>query len=568
MTDRGWWRGAVIYQIYPRSFFDGNGDGVGDLAGIAGKLDHVARLGVDAVWLSPFFVSPMKDFGYDVADYKAIDPVFGTLADFDRLVRRAHELGLKVLIDQVWSHSSDRHPWFLESRASREGARADWYVWADPKPDGTPPNNWLSVFGGSAWSWEPRRRQYYLHHFLASQPQLNLRNPAVAETILEVGAFWLERGVDGFRLDAIDFLMHDESLRDNPPRPPADGLVPAKPFGLQHHHHDMLQPEIVPLLGRIRGLMDRYPGTTTLAEVSSQDGAFERVARYTAGETGLHMAYTLRPLRGAFDRATLLGMLEDAAALGRDGAEEGGAAGGWACWSFSNHDVERAVSRWNPKRGLAPPDPAFARMLMALLLSLRGSVCVYQGEELGLTEAELRFEDLRDPFGITYWPEFRGRDGSRTPLPWRARARHAGFTEASSAWLPVPPEHHALAVDVQEEDAASLLHAWRRFLAWRKTQPTLLRGSLRPLGLPEPLLGFERTLGAEWITVVFNLSDAPVRLDLGACGDVRPLAGHGFEVECSAGAALLPPYGVLFAGGGVAETARDRVLADFQPAER
>ncbi|HEY8872862.1 MAG TPA: alpha-amylase family glycosyl hydrolase [Stellaceae bacterium] len=233
-----WWRGAVIYQIYPRSFFDSNDDGVGDLNGIARQLDYIAELGVDAIWIAPFFVSPMQDFGYDVSDYCAVDPVFGTLGDFDRLVARAHALGLKVLIDQIWSHTSDRHPWFLESRASRDCPRADWYVWANPRPDGTPPNNWLSVFGGPAWRWEPRRRQYHLHHFVPQQPQLNLRNDAVVAALLLVGRFWLDRGVDGFRLDAVDFLLHDPGLRDNPPNPPEDGVIPAKLFGLQQHRHE------------------------------------------------------------------------------------------------------------------------------------------------------------------------------------------------------------------------------------------------------------------------------------------------------------------------------------------
>ncbi len=268
MSRAEWWRGAVIYQIYPRSFFDSNADGIGDLPGVATKLDHVASLGVDAIWLGPFFASPQKDFGYDVAHHTEVDPVFGTLEDFDKLVRRAHTLGLKVLIDQVWTHTSDQHPWFTESRADRRNERADWYIWADPAPDGTPPNNWLSVFGGSAWTWDPRRRQYYLHNFLTHQPKLNLRNPAVMAALLASGEFWLQRGVDGFRLDAIDFLLQDPHLRSNPAVPrPAE--TPVKPFGLQYHVHDMLQPDASALMAQIRALTDRYPGAATLAEVSS-----------------------------------------------------------------------------------------------------------------------------------------------------------------------------------------------------------------------------------------------------------------------------------------------------------
>jgi alpha-glucosidase len=546
MMDREWWRGAVIYQIYPRSFFDSNGDGIGDLPGITEKLEYIAGLGVDAIWLSPFFTSPQKDFGYDIADYKAVDPIFGTLGDFDRLLAHAHRLGLRVLTDQVWSHTSNEHPWFVASRASRDGKMADWYVWADPKPDGTPPNNWLSVFGGSAWSWEPRRRQYYLHHFLSSQPQLNLRNPAVVDALMETGEFWLKRGVDGFRLDAVDFLMHDEKLRDNPAKPAPNGVIPAKPFGLQHHVYDMLQPEISDFLGRIRELTDRYPGSTALAEVSSQDGAFGRVSAYSSGDRPIHMAYTLRPLRGSFDLASLRATLDEVAQLDE----------GWICWSFSNHDVERSVTRWNPKRGEAEPDPAFARLLMSVLLTMRGSVCVYQGEELGLTEAALDVDALKDPFGITYYPEFRGRDGSRTPLPWRAGAENAGFSAADKPWLPVPHDHHLLAVDVQERAPASTLNAWKRFLGWRKAHPALVRGKIVPVRLPDPFLGFERVLGDERILVVFNLSDQPARLALEPFGAARPLSGHGFGAALQRGAAMLPPYGAFFAALEAATVAR------------
>ncbi len=525
----------MIYQIYPRSFQDSDGDGVGDLPGVTARLDHVARLGVDAIWLCPFFTSPMRDFGYDVADHVAVDPVFGTLADFNALVARAHALGLKVLIDQVWSHSSNQHAWFVESRASRDNPKADWYVWADPSPDGTPPNNWLSVFGGSAWTWEPRRRQYYLHHFLSHQPQFNFRNPEAVEAILETGRFWLRRGVDGFRLDAIDFLMHDAALRNNRPAPPSDGATPAKLFALQHHEHDMLQRDAMDAITRIRGLMDEFPGTTTLAEVSSQPGAFERVIGYTAGPRHLHMAYTLRPLRGGFDVPTLRGMLRDCAAAGTDG---------WICWSFSNHDVERAVSRWNPRRGEAPTDPRFARLLMAMQLSLRGSVCLYQGEELGLPDAEIAFEDMRDPFGIAYWPEFRGRDGSRTPMPWHHETAHGGFTAGDTPWLPVPDSHRVLAVSAQEEDPGAILHAWRDFLAFRRQHPALARGSLRPLDLPDPCIGFVREHAGESIVCLFNLSDQKLRADLSAYGEVLPIGPE--ESDFSGDSAMLPPWGAVF----------------------
>jgi len=533
-----WWRGAVIYQIYPRSFADSNGDGVGDLAGIEARLPHIASLGVDAVWICPFYASPGRDFGYDISDHIAVDPQFGRLEDFDRLVATAHDLGLKVLVDLVGGHTSDQHPWFQRSRTSRDAREADWYSWADPSPDGTPPNNWLSVFGGSAWTWEPRRRQYYLHHFLSSQPSLNLANPAALEAVLEVGEFWLKRGVDGFRLDAIDFLAHDPALRSNPSRPLADGKMPAKLFGLQQHDHDMMHPETLAILRRIRALTDRYPGTATLGEVSSQEGAFERVRRYTAGEDLLHMAYTLRPLRGGFDHPTVTDLIRAAAA--GEGEE------GWPCWSFSNHDVERAVSRWSPT-GRESPDPRFARLLAALLLSLRGSVCLYQGEELGLPEAELALEDIRDPFGLTYWPEFRGRDGSRTPMPWEAGAPQAGFS-SGQPWLPVPAAHHPLAVDRQEGDAASLLHTWRRLLRQRQAHPALVRGAQQALDLPAPLAGLVRDYAGQRILAVFNLSGAPVRFNGPLLDGAVPLpdaTGQGAWI--GGGVAVLPAYGVLLA---------------------
>jgi alpha-glucosidase len=538
MQNRDWWPGAVIYQIYLRSFFDSNGDGIGDLAGVTAKLDHVASLGVDAIWLSPFFASPMRDFGYDVADHCAVDPVFGTLADFDRLVERAHALGLKVMVDLVCGHTSDQHPWFRASRASRTDPRADWYVWADAKRDGTPPNNWLSVFGGAAWSWEPRRRQYYLHHFLASQPTLNLRHPQVIDALTAVAEFWLARSVDGFRLDAVDFLLHDPDLRDNPPRRMPGGAMPAKPFGFQHHVHDMAQPEVPVLLQRLRALAERHPGTMLLGELSSQEGAFERIERYTTRGDALHMAYTLRPMRGPDAGRALREALAEIAASGE---------GNGVCWAFSNHDVERAASRWNPEAALGgTADPAFIRLLMALLLSLRGSVSVYQGEELGLGDAELDLADLRDPFGIVYYPEFRGRDGSRTPLPWHSGAPQGGFT-TGTPWLPLPEGHLRLSVAAQEADPGSALHAWRRLLRWRRAHPALQRGDLRLLDVPVPLIGFTRSCAEERLLLVFNLGVRAARLSLANYDAIAPLDDHGFAVSIDGDVASLPPYGALIA---------------------
>ena len=525
-----WWRGAVIYQIYPRSFADADGDGLGDLAGIAARMDHVAALGAEGVWIGPFFRSPMADFGYDVADYTDVDPIFGTLADADRLIARAHELGLRVVIDMVLSHSSDQHPWFAESRRDRDNPKADWYVWADPKPDGTPPNNWLSVFGGSAWAWEPRRGQYYLHNFLASQPDLNLHNPAVQDAVLDACRFWLERGVDGFRLDVANFYTHDRLLRDNPPLDPGrrlEGVPQRNPYGMQRHLYDKTRPETLAVLRRLRALMDAYPDRFTVAEVHDDLGA-ATCAAYVAGRELLHTAYGFGLLSCDFTPAAIRAHVEEF---------ERQPGGGWPAWSFSNHDVTRAVSRWGGAGDRGP----LARLLVALLGSLRGTAFLYQGEELGLPEADVPFERLQDPYGRTFWPEFKGRDGCRTPMPWTPDAPNAGFCPPDAApWLPIPEEHLALSVAAQAGDPDSVLRFTTAFLRWRRSQPALRTGGIRFLDAPDPLLAFVRTAGDDALLCVFNLGperrewDAPMEpLEVAHAlgGEVRgrrvALSGHG-----------------------------------------
>lgn len=490
-----WWRGAVIYQIYPRSFADSNGDGVGDLAGITGRLDHVASLGVDGIWLSPFFTSPMKDFGYDIADYRGVDPVFGTLDDFDRLLAKAHGLGLKVLIDQVYSHSSDQHEWFRESRSSRDNPKSDWYVWADAKPDGSPPTNWQSVFHGPSWTWDARRGQYYLHNFLSQQPDLNLHNRAVQDALIDVARFWLDRGVDGFRIDAINFAMHDPLLRDNPPVP--EGLGPrTRPFDFQHHYYNQSHPDIPAFLGRIRRAADRYGATFTVAEVGGEQ-ADREMKLYTEGPGRLNSAYGFNFL---YAQTLTPGLIDSAMRLWPGEKDEG-----WPSWAFSNHDAPRVVSRW-----LGGREPAgFARQAMLLLMTLRGNVFLYQGEELGLPQADVPFERLRDPEAIANWPETQGRDGARTPMPWQSGAAHGGFSEAEP-WLPVDPRHLGLAVDGQEGDPGSTLALTRRLVALRKARPALRTGAIRRVEAPEPLLVFERGEGAEALLCGFNLGEAAV----------------------------------------------------------
>ncbi len=501
-SNNNWWRGGVLYQIYPRSYQDSNGDGIGDLPGITQRLEHVAALGADGIWLSPFFKSPMKDFGYDISDYCDVDPMFGTLDDFKALLAHAHGLGLKVMIDQVLSHNSDQHPWFIESRASRDNPKADWYVWADAKDDGTPPNNWLSIFGGSAWQWDTRRCQYFLHNFLTTQPDLNFHSPQVQEVVLGTVKFWLDLGVDGYRLDTANFYFHDAQLRNNPgrgqpsPDNPDPAVNPFNPYGWQQHIYDKSRPENLAFLQRLRTLLDQYPNTTMVGEIGDDDG-LARVAEYTRGGDKLHMAYCFDLLGGLHSAPYLHGVLqrfEDIA--GEDG---------WPCWALSNHDVPRLATRW----GGAQPDPRLLRLAAALQMSLRGTPCLYQGDELGLPEAELAFEDLQDPYGITMWPQFKGRDGCRTPMPWSASALHAGFTSGAKPWLPVAASHQGLTTDQQTRDPSSLLAFYRQLLHWRRDQPALVHGRMQLLPVQDQLLAFERLHGAERLLCVFNFSAQP-----------------------------------------------------------
>jgi len=537
MAGERWWRGAVVYQVYPRSFLDTDGDGVGDLPGIVERLDYIASLGVDAIWISPFFKSPMADFGYDIADFRDVDPLFGTLDDFDRLLAKAHARGLKVMIDQVLSHCSIEHEWFRESRASRDNPKADWFVWADAKPDGTPPNNWLSIFGGMAWTWEPRRGQYYLHNFLSSQPDLNFHNPDVRAAQLDNLRFWLDRGVDGFRLDSINFPYHDAHLRDNPAKPPelrvGRGFSPDNPYAFQYHYYNNTQPENIGLLEDVRALLDRYDDAGALGEISSED-SLATTAEY-CNERRLHMGYSFELLTEESSPAYIRATVE---------ALEARMTEGWPCWAISNHDVQRAVTRWGGEGQDRDASDALARQLVALVCSLRGTVCLYQGEELGLPEADVPYEALQDPYGKTFWPTFKGRDGCRTPMPWRDDT-HGGFTEGTP-WLPVPEAHLERSVAAQDADADSVLNAARAFLHWRKSQPALVSGSIHFLDAPASVLAFVREHEGQRLFVAFNLSADPV--EWRAPDGIAPLDAPG------AAAAILrdgnlnfPPRGAAYA---------------------
>jgi alpha-glucosidase len=519
-----WLRGAAIYQIYPRSFRDSNGDGIGDLAGIVEKLDYVARLGVDAVWISPFYRSPMKDYGYDVSDYVDVDPLFGALADFDALIARAHALGLKVILDLVFSHSSDQHAWFKESRSSRDNAKADWYVWADAKPDGSPPNNWQALFGGPSWSWDARRRQYYLHNFLPEQPDLNIRNAQVQDALLNAARFWLKRGVDGFRLDVVNFYAHDAQLRDNPALPHKH--APARPHQFQRHLYDRTQPETFAFLARFRALLNEY-GAVSIGEIEDEE-ALKVQRAYTDSADKLHSAYSFFLLRA--NEAT-----PDVLEQAMQGWDD---AAGWPAWSLSNHDVIRFATR------LAGDDPQRVKLLLALLLSLRGAPFLYQGDELGLPHADVPFERLRDPEAIAFWPNGIGRDGARTPMPWTHALDMAGFTAAQDAWLPIDARHRTLAVDVQEAAPDSVLHFTRAMLALRRVHPALREGDFTACAAPESVLAFERADSGQRIVCVFNLGDAPARFMLPAPAKATLLAvgaarADSDEAALSAFSALL-----------------------------
>ncbi|MEA3534119.1 alpha-glucosidase [Rhizobium sp. CC-YZS058] len=500
-SGKDWWRGAVIYQVYPRSFQDMTGDGLGDIKGVTERLPYIASLGVDAIWLSPFFTSPMADMGYDVSNYCDVDPMFGTLADFDAMMERAHALGIKVIIDQVISHTSDKHPWFEESRSSRSNEKADWYVWADAKPDGTAPNNWLSIFGGPAWEWDGVRKQYYLHNFLGSQPDLNFHTPAVQDAVLDAVRFWLDRGVDGFRLDTVNYYFHDKELRDNPPLghdDDAPGLdaPDVNPYGMQQHLYDKTQPENIGFLKRFRALLDSYEGRSSVGEIGDGARSLKTLAAYVSDGDKLHMCYTFDLLGPDFTASHIRQCVS---------AFEDNVRDGWVCWAFSNHDVKRHVSRFIEQES---ERERVAKLAITVLATLRGSICLYQGEELALPEAELELHELRDPYGIRFWPAFKGRDGCRTPMPWTASAANAGFT-TGKPWLPVPAEHKALAVDAQEGDEASVLAHYRATLAFRKVHDSLYDGGLTFLDTNQDVLIFTREKAGERLLFLFNLRRGP-----------------------------------------------------------
>jgi alpha-glucosidase len=500
-----WWRGGVLYQIYVRSFKDSDGDGIGDLGGIRSKLDYLEWLGVDGLWLSPVTVSPDDDFGYDVSDYCDVQPVLGDLDELDRLVAEAGERGIRVLLDIVPNHSSDRHPWFVEARASRAAPRRDWYVWADPKPDGSPPNNWVSAFNGPAWTLDERTGQYYLHHFLPSQPDLDWWTEGVRTAFDDILRFWFDRGVGGFRIDVAHGLVKDPELRDNPPDDP--------------WANNMNQPEVHEVYRRWRRIADEYEsrpiflGETWVFD-SEKLGAF-----YGRGNDELHMAFNFPFVLAPFQTEKLRAIVADTeAAIPREG---------WPVWTMSNHDVVRFPTRW------CGDDERKVRAALLLLLTLRGTPVLYYGDELGMPETNLADADRRDPAGLTDPP---GRDGARTPMHWSGEPG-AGFTEAGvRPWLPLG-RHDELNVEAQRDDPGSVLSFVRDVLALRRSQPDLWTGDYEPVETAGGLWAWRRGERA----VVVNLSDEPAVLE-GVDGNVRLATRREREGESFEGRLELGPW--------------------------
>ncbi|MBU1492498.1 MAG: DUF3459 domain-containing protein [Actinobacteria bacterium] len=517
-----WWQTGVIYQIYPRSFQDGNGDGVGDLTGILGRVDYLSEtLGVDAVWLSPFYRSPMDDFGYDISDYCDVDPLFGGLDDFDRLLEAFHDRGVRVIVDLVPNHTSDRHPWFLESRSGRDHPRREWYVWADPGPDGGPPNNWLAAFGGVAWEWDESTGQYYLHSFLRSQPDLNWRNPEVEAAMFDVMRFWLERGVDGFRLDVAHFVMKDPDLRDNPVIEPGVGAFKdMAEYGTQDHLYDKGHPDVHPLFRRMRALLDGYRSPRVAIGEIHIDDYRQWAAYYGADRDELHLPFNFRLLYADW-QADAIGALVDE-------LEAALPTGAWPNYVLGNHDEPRLATRFGPEN---------RRLAAMLLLTLRGTPTLYYGDELGLFEVEIPPDRQVDPWGLQV-PGL-GRDGCRTPMPWDGTPG-AGFTRGEP-WLPLGPQAAAMHVAAQLEDPGSVLNLYRALLGLRRGMPSLHRGGYRRIEAPAGVLGYRREApGAAPVAVMLNFTGEGQVVE--AAGEIALSTTMNRTGTRSAGSIILAPH--------------------------
>jgi alpha-glucosidase len=487
-----WWRDGAIYHIYLRSFADSNGDGLGDLPGLIHRLDYLRgapdSLGIDAIWLSPCFPSPDKDFGYDVADYTAIDPRYGTLADFDRLIAEAHRRGIRVLLDLVYNHTSDQHAWFLDSRSSRGSAHRDWYVWRDGRRGG-PPNNWQSVFGGKAWTWDQATQQYYYHMFLEEQPDLNWRHPDVRRALMDATRFWLDRGVDGFRLDVFNTWYEDAGYQDNPAK------IGLRGFDRQRHVYDVDQAEMHTALAEFRALLDAYPERTSVGELF---GADPELAASYCSDRALHMVFNFEFTHRRWNPQAFCRSIERAESLMQGEA--------WPCYVLSNHDLPRHVTRYG---GGYPAE--VARVAAAVLLTQRGTPFLYYGEEIGLPDVPLRRDQILDPPGRKYWPIYRGRDANRAPLPWDDGPQ-GGFT-SGTPWLPLRSDFPSLNVAAQRRDPRSVWSFYRDLLRLRRETPALRRGAFERASRPSNHgLAYLRSTADQQILVALNFGHTPARL--------------------------------------------------------
>ena len=487
-----WWRDGVIYQIYPRSFYDTTGNGIGDLRGITEKLDYLSDLGVDAIWLSPIYPSPDRDFGYDVSDYLAIDPRFGSMANFDHLVSAAEKKGIRLILDLVLNHTSDQHPWFLASKSSRQNPKRNWYIWRDGRGKGKSPNNWLSVFGGSAWQWDEDTRQYYLHMFYKEQPDLNWRNPHVRQQLLDVFRFWLDKGVKGFRLDVFNLYFKDEQFRNNPVR-----HFRVRPDQRQDMRYNCDQPEMMEVLHAIRQILDGYKDSYAIGETFL--GSPEKAAAY-CGENALHQAFSFDFLECGWNAACFEKVIRRwESSLGKHK---------WPNYVLNNHDVKRSASRYG--RG---EDDERLKVAAAMLLTLRGTPFMYYGEEIGMREVRLKHSQILDPIGKRYWPFYKGRDGCRTPMQWDD-SQNGGFSRGNP-WLPLHPDAHVRNVDKQLNDPKSLLRHYKNLIALRRSEPVLVGGEMDFLDeTVKNVLAYRRILNNETATIFLNFSNAEKRVAL------------------------------------------------------
>ncbi|MEM1055814.1 MAG: alpha-amylase family glycosyl hydrolase [Bacteroidota bacterium] len=539
---RPWWQTAAVYQIYPRSFRDANGDGIGDLAGITERLDHLASLGLGAVWLSPFYPSPQADFGYDVSDYTGVDPQYGTLEDFDRLAVRAHDLGLKLIVDFVPNHSSDQHAWFQESRASRESAKRDWYVWRDPAPDGGPPTNWLSVFGGSAWEFDETTGQYYLHSFLKEQPDLNWRNPDVVEAMHDALRFWMARGVDGFRIDVAHRIMKDPEMQDNPPNPNATGDFHKNmgEYDSQLHLYDAAHPDVHQAFAGIREVVDTFDETVrvTIGEIHEYDlakwAAYYGQPGPDGSLQGLHMPFNFALLNTPWTAKAVRAHVDEIESVTPPGA--------WPNYVLGNHDERRIATRLGREN---------VRLAGLLLLTLRGAPTLYYGDELGMPEVDVPPHLQKDPWAERSGVPELSRDGCRTPMAWNA-SHDAGFSDSadpSDFWLPLHDDHEAVNVEAEGADPGSVLSFYRRALAVRNASLALREGSYAPVDdTPESVFAFVREENDDRALVLLNFGDTEAEVHI-------PEAFRGGSVHLGTGAeaegatvnkrVALPPHGGL-----------------------